>query len=77
MPKLSAAHQSLFAAQAQQLHQLAQSLPQSLTQPQPAHMLHNLPFAPLLAAQTYYNSMLGKSGKTKITFYKKFDNLSF
>jgi hypothetical protein len=56
MPKLSAAHQSLLAAQAQQLHQFAQSLPQ----PQPAHML---PFAPLLAAQAYsYSQMLGKSG---------------
>ena len=55
MPKLSAAHQSLFAAQAQQLHQLAQSLPQ----PQPAHML---PFGPLLAAQAYSYGMLGKSG---------------
>ncbi|RWS27235.1 Transcriptional repressor p66 alpha-like protein [Leptotrombidium deliense] len=49
MPKLSAAHQSLFQAQAQQLQQLAQSLPQ----PQPAHML---PFAPLL----YQYGMLGK-----------------
>ncbi|XP_054160839.1 transcriptional repressor p66-beta-like [Oppia nitens] len=55
MPKLSAAHQSLFAAQAQQLQQLAQSLPQ----PQPAHML---PFGPLLAAQAYSYSMLSKSG---------------
>lgn len=51
MPKLSAAHQSLLQAQAQQLQQLAQQLPQ----PQPAHML---PFAPLL----YQYGMLGKPG---------------
>ncbi|XP_015787386.1 transcriptional repressor p66 alpha [Tetranychus urticae] len=43
LPKLTPAQQSLFQAQ---LQQLAQSLnPQSLSQPQPAHML---PFAPLL-----------------------------
>lgn len=69
MPKLSAAHQSaLFAAQAQQLHQLAQSLPQ----PQPAHML---PFAPLLAAQaSMFNSysMLGKSGVSSNDLHRQY-----
>jgi hypothetical protein len=64
MPKLSAAHQSLFAAQAQQLHQLAQSLPQ----PQPAHML---PFAPLLA-QAYNYSMLGKSGVPSTELHRQY-----
>lgn len=51
MPKMSPAHQSLLQAQAQQLQQLAQGLPQ----PQPAHML---PFAPLL----YQYGMMGKPG---------------
>jgi len=65
MPKLSAAHQSLFAAQAQQLHQLAQSLPQ----PQPAHML---PFGPLLAAQAYSYGMLGKSGVPSTDLHRQY-----
>ncbi|KFM78493.1 Transcriptional repressor p66 alpha, partial [Stegodyphus mimosarum] len=54
LPKLSAAHQSLLHAQAQQLQHFAQTMPQ----PQPAHML---PFAPLLAAQAYSYQLLGKS----------------
>lgn len=54
IPKLSAAHQSLLHAQAQQLQHFAQTMPQ----PQPAHML---PFAPLLAAQAYSYQLLGKT----------------
>ncbi|XP_054716657.1 transcriptional repressor p66-alpha-like [Uloborus diversus] len=54
LPKLSAAHQSLLHAQAQQLQHFAQTMPQ----PQPAHML---PFAPLLAAQAYSYQLLGKN----------------
>ncbi|KAG8196855.1 hypothetical protein JTE90_027567 [Oedothorax gibbosus] len=55
LPKLSAAHQSLLQAQAQQLQHFAQTMQQ---QPQPAHMY---PFAPLLAAQAYSYQMLGKN----------------
>ncbi|XP_042902008.1 transcriptional repressor p66 alpha isoform X2 [Parasteatoda tepidariorum] len=54
LPKLSAAHQSLLHAQAQQLQHFAQTMPQ----PQPAHMY---PFGPLLAAQAYSYQLLGKN----------------
>lgn len=58
LPKLSPAHQSLLQAQAQQLQQLAQSLPQ----PQPAHMM---PFNPALLFQHFnMQGMLGKPGAT-------------
>lgn len=56
LPKLSAAHQSLLHAQAQQLQHFAQTMQQQ--QPQPAHMY---PFAPLLAAQAYSYQMMGKN----------------
>ncbi|GFU04889.1 hypothetical protein NPIL_8651 [Nephila pilipes] len=55
LPKLSAAHQSLLHAQAQQLQHFAQTMQ---PQPQPAHMY---PFAPLLAAQAYSYQLLGKN----------------
>lgn len=60
LPKLSAAHQSLLQAQAQQLQHFAQTMQQAQAQqqPQPAHMY---PFAPLLAAQAYSYQMLGKN----------------
>lgn len=65
LPKLSAAHQSLLHAQAQQLQQFAQTLPQ----PQPAHML---PFAPLLAAQAYSYQLLGKSHMTSAELQRQY-----
>ncbi|XP_076322849.1 transcriptional repressor p66-beta-like isoform X2 [Tachypleus tridentatus] len=62
LPNLTPAQQSILQAQAHQLHQLAQSLPQ------PAHML---PFNPLLP-QPYSYQMLGKSAITSTDLQRQY-----